>query len=307
MSTGDFYNAVFIRKYVLFSFKEQFVLEKNIFRQYSTLSKKQQGDCAMRIQLYPENSNESNLSVSPYLDTFLLEGAGTPLGAVLVLPGGGYRLRAAHEGDPVAEVFNRMGFHAFTLQYRVLPDQAPCAQKDAVRAMKIIRANAEKWRLDPNKIAILGFSAGGHLAACTGLMHDQIDAGCGDEYDAVSARPDAMILCYSVLSVLKTYTERGIEFGKGSCYCDAEGKEIEPYTMINSNTPPAFIWHTADDVTVPVWCSMRFAERMWEEGISCELHVFPHAPHGRGLGISHQDIEDWPREAGLFLKQHCGF
>lgn len=265
----------------------------------------------MRIELYKEMpvapSGKSEDNFMPYLDTFLLEGASTPLGAVLILPGGGYTHRAIHEGDPVAKTFNKFGFHAFTLQYRVEPYCYPAAQMDAIRAIKIIRANAAKWRVDPDKIAIGGFSAGGHLAACAGLLHDKINPVNGDEADAVSGRPDAMILCYGVLSVTKTYTERNINCYEGTPYRDENGKDINPCELVTPDTPPAYVWHSADDGSVPSACSFKFAEAMNQAGVSCNLHVFPHAPHGKGLAISHNDICKWPEEAAQFLKLWCGF
>ena len=263
----------------------------------------------MRIELYPNGipckSPEDDFV--PYMDTFLLDAAKTPLGAVLVLPGGGYNHRANHEGDPIARRFNDLGYHAFVLQYRVKPSEFPAPQLDVVRALKIIRANAEKWYIQPDKIAVCGFSAGGHLAGCAGMIADDFSVIQGDEADNFSGKADAMILAYGVLSVQMTYTERGKVLSAGTPYQDADGKNIELYSLVDDTTVPAYIWHTATDGAVPVACSVAFAQNMWKHNRTCELHVFPQGPHGRGLGDGMPDIGQWPELAGNFLELNAGF
>lgn len=262
----------------------------------------------MRIQLYPENPNRRDpMAFDPYLDTFLINSVKNPLGAVLVLPGGGYNHRAKHEGDPIAQRFNELGFHAFTLQYRVLPEKAPGAQLDVVRAIKMIRANAEKWCIDPEKIAVCGFSAGGHLAACAGLIADNYDVPMNDETDGVSGRADAMLLCYGVLSTTWTYPDLGRPLCEGIHYCDEKGNIIDPWTLVSEDTPPAYIWHTATDKCVPVECAIAFAREMWKRERTCELHVYPCGRHGLGLGLGLPDIISWSGEAAVFLEKRCGF
>lgn len=262
----------------------------------------------MRIELYPKNiphkSPEDDFI--PYLDTFLVDSVKNPLGAVLVLPGGGYNHRAFHEGDPVAEEFNRLGYHAFVLQYRVKPSTAPAPQMDVTRALKIIRANAEKWFVQPDKIAVCGFSAGGHLAACAGMLGGDYPVEQGDEADSFSGTADAMILCYSVLS-LNWVFERGHTSDPTNPYHTADGKPIEFARLVNDSTPPAYVWHTASDAAVPWTCSVDFARKMWECGRPCELHVFPDVPHGRGLGLGFPDLVRWASESAGFLQHHCGF
>ena len=265
----------------------------------------------MRIELYPGDmpgpSTGMPYEFRPYLDTFELRSVKNPLGAVLILPGGGYNHRALHEGDPIARRFNELGYHAFTLQYRVLPATAPCAQLDVVRAIKIIRANAEKWCIDPEKIAVCGFSAGGHLAACAGMLADRYDLKYNDFTDGVSGCANAMLLCYGVLSTTWTYIERGRTLVSGTHYSDPDGTVIDPIDFVNETTPPAYIWHTATDAAVPVDCSVEFARKMWQCKNTCELHVFPFGPHGRGLGLGFPDMVSWSKEAATFLECRCGF
>ena len=262
----------------------------------------------MRIELYPNGIPVqcAEDDFVPYMDTFLLDAAKTPLGAVLVLPGGGYHHRAPHEGDPVARRFNDLGYHAFVLQYRVQPSTAPAPQLDVVRALKIIRANAEKWYIQPDKIAVCGFSAGGHLAGCAGMIADRYIVEQGDEADSFSGKADAMILAYGVLSVNMLFHDRGRPH-PGTPYCDENDNAIELVQLVNETTPPAFVWHTAADLSVKVESSVLFAQNMWKNHRLCELHIYPDGHHGRGLGFGFSDIISWSSEAAVFLETHCNF
>ena len=242
----------------------------------------------------------------PYVDTFLLDASRNVLGGVLILPGGGYHHRAFHEGDPVAEKFNELGYHAFVLQYRVAPYRYPAPQRDVIRAIKLIRSHAQEWYLDD--LAVLGFSAGGHLAASCGVLGDRIDGNEGDEADKFSGKADAMILCYPVISLTAPISHSGSGlnlFGEDST--EAERAKLNVETLVDENTPPAFLWHTATDQAVNVLNSVEFAKAMWAQGKSCELHVFPEGPHGRGLGMGFKDLKKWPELAADFLELHAGF
>lgn len=257
----------------------------------------------MRINLW---NNGNSDKFQPYIDTFLLPGTSTPLGGVLVLPGGGYRHRAAHEADPIAQKFNALGYHAFVLQYRTFPELFPAPQQDLVRAVKIIRAKAAEWRLE--KLAVLGFSAGGHLAASGTILADEFAVKQGDETDDFSGQADAMILCYPVISMTDDFAHRGSGDNLfGSEAPDTVRAKLNMHDAIDNTTPPAFLWHSADDQAVPVKNSMEFASKMWACGNSCELHVFPHAPHGKGLGMGHRDLCQWPALAAEFLETTVGF
>lgn len=232
----------------------------------------------------------------PTLDLFLVPGdAGrnAPRGAVLVCPGGGYGGRAPHEQAPIAEHFNRAGLHAFVVQYRVAPHRHPAPLLDASRALRIIRRNAEAWRVDPERIAICGFSAGGHLAASLGVHFDLDDLNVGDELDEVNARPDALILAYPVIS--------SEDFGHRGSFRNLLGPDPDPALValmslerqVTTQTPPAFLWHTADDAAVPVKNSLRFAEAMSEHDVPFELHVYPHGVHGLGLAEAQPNVATW--------------
>ncbi len=199
-------------------------------------------------------------------------------GAVLVLPGGGYAIRAPHEGDPVARAYNDCGYHAFVLHYRVSPCRHPAPLADAVQAMRTIRSRATEWKVSPQHIAVCGFSAGGHLAGSLGVLHSRIP----DEAGAPAARPDAMILSYAVLS---TAAQHAGSFDNllGADATDAERDEFSIERSVDTTTPPAFIWHTADDAAVPVENALIMATALRKHRVPFELHVYPSGPHGVGL------------------------
>ncbi len=258
------------------------------------------------IMLWNEQKSApgSEDSFQPYLVPCLLPGDEVR-GCVLVFPGGGYTMRADHEAWPVAERFNALGFHAVVVQYRVSPYRYPGPVEDALRAVRIVRARAPEWRIDPSKIAVLGFSAGGHLACSTGILFDQVPAAAGDEMDSVSARPDAMILCYPVI----TCREKLAHFGSFENLLGTRNRDEFPACSwelhVSSTTPPAFLWHTAEDSAVPVENSLLFSLALRACGIPFELHVFPYGHHGLGLGTKEEysEIRVWPELAAVWLRK----
>ncbi len=258
--------------------------------------------------LWP-HSVASGDGFEPYLETSLLDNVDRPIGLVAVLPGGGYCNRAPHEATPIAEKFNQLGFHSVVIQYRTSPSRFPEPQRDALRAIKIIRANAEKWRVDPDKIALLGFSAGGHLAASCGTIFEEVSTDCGDSVDAFSGRPDAMVLCYPVISITEDFGHQGS--GKNLLgeerFAEPEARRFDLEHRVTAATPPAFIWHTATDGGVSVKNSLAFAEAMWAQHLTASLHVFPEGRHGLGLAPEYPDIRRWPELAADFLVASCAF
>ena len=261
-------------------------------------------DLRSRIEKSPSGHHADDFM--PFLELFPLSAARQPLGGVLVLPGGGYAHRAYHEGAPVAEKFNELGYHAFVLQYRVAPYRYPAPQRDLVRAVKLIRSMSAPWRLD--KLAVLGFSAGAHLAASGTMLADSFSDPQGDEADKFSGRADAMILCYPVISLVSNFANTGSGVALfGSDAPDEERRKLNMDELVDENTPPTFLWHTADDAGVPIRNSTSFAEKMWAKGNSCELHVFPHGPHGSGLAMGLYHAKLWPELAAEFLENPAGF
>lgn len=228
-----------------------------------------------------------------------------PLPCVVVLPGGAYAVRADHEGGPIAEFFNEKGYHAVVVNYRVSPNRHPAPLADVQRAVRILRANADEWRIDPNRVIVLGFSAGGHLAASS-IVLDAVETEkelLTDAIDGYDCRPNGAILCYPVISVDSDYGHVGS--GK-NLLGEHYGEEKDAFCLankINESTPKAFLWHTSDDASVNVKNSLYFAEQLRDHGIRFELHVYPHGPHGLGLAQNYPDVRAWAELAADWIKR----
>lgn len=213
--------------------------------------------------------------------------------AVIVFPGGGYNHKAAHEGEPVALWLNSIGISAFVLEYRVYPYQHPYPLLDAQRAVRYVRYHAHEWKIDPNRIGVLGFSAGGHLASTVGTHFDLGNSNSNDPVERMSCRPDAMILCYPVI----TFGEFRHDGSMKALLGDNPSRELVDFlsneTQVTSETPPAFLWHTANDQAVPVENSLLFASALSRNKIPFELHIFPDGRHGLGLAQEHPQVSGW--------------
>lgn len=246
----------------------------------------------------------SDAETPNYMTTYLID-TDKPLPCIVIYPGGGYHKRAYHEGEPVAEFFNRRGFHAVVAEYRVAPNRDPAPLADAQRAVKLVRYHADEWKIDPNRIVTLGFSAGGHLCASTLVCDEVIPEGhTPDAIDAMPHRPNGGILCYPVISVESDYGHTGS--GKnllGERY-ETEKAAYNLSKKVTEDTPKAFLWHTSDDASVNVKNSLIFAERMRDAGIPFELHVFPHGKHGLGLAPDHADIRQWADLAADWVERN---
>lgn len=237
----------------------------------------------------------------PTLTTFRLPGE-EPRGAVVVVPGGGYGGRADHEREPIARFFNDAGLHAFVLDYRVAPHRHPEPLNDAARAVRLIRSRAIEWRVKPDKIAVLGFSAGGHLTASLGVFFDEGDASSADPVARISSRPDALVLCYPVISSGKFGHQGSFENLLGPDASDADREMMSLEKRVRDDTPPTFLWSTADDDLVPVENSLMFAAALREKGIPFEMHVYPKGPHGLGLASDDPHIATWATLCAQWLK-----
>lgn len=223
-------------------------------------------------------------------------------GAVIVCPGGGYGMKAEHERFPIGEAIRRFGVNAFTLDYRVAPYRHPAPLLDAQRAIRLVRHRAGEWGIDPDHIAILGFSAGGHLCAMAGTHFDGGDPCAADPVDRASCRPDGFIPCYAVSS-FKSFPHGGTLAnltGKTGLSLE-EARFFSAEYNVTEETPPAFLWHTAQDDAVPVEQSMRLAQALFDHGVPCALHVFPYGRHGIGLGADNPQAKDWPALLGAWL------
>jgi acetyl esterase/lipase len=189
---------------------------------------------------------------APGLDLFLLDD-GQPHGLVVVFPGGGYNHLAAHEGAPVTEWLNTAGFSACVLNYRVAPYCHPIPFQDASRAMRTVRAHAAEWGVKSEKIGVLGFSAGGHLAATLSTQFDTGDPATTDPVERASSRPNAAILCYPVITLTRSFAHAGSgQSLLGENPAPGLMESLSAENRVTPSTPPCFLWHTADDASVPV-------------------------------------------------------
>jgi len=229
--------------------------------------------------------------------------------AVVICPGGGYvQLSIDLEGTDIARYFNSIGVAAAVLKYRlpsletnIHPHRAPLM--DAQRAVRLVRFNAEKWNIDPRKIGIMGFSAGGHLASTLGTHFDQGDHSSADSVEQQSCRPDFMILIYPVISF--TDSVRRTRSRKALLGEDPQMDLVFDYSnelQVKADTPPAFFVHADNDSGVPVENSLRMVQAMRAKQIPVELHVLSEGGHGFGLGLHNEHVASWTNSLGLWLK-----
>ncbi len=212
----------------------------------------------------------------------------------IVFPGGAYAVRATHEGEGYAEYFNSCGMDAFVCEYRVTPAYFPLPLLDARRAVRYVRAHAVEFGVNPDKIAVVGSSAGGHLAALLSTYTDSIDFEDTDEVDRINPLPNATVLCYPVIHAPDDMNVSHIGSFQnllGSAY--GEREKFSPDLLVTDSTPTAFIWHTSMDDTVNVMNSYLYAKSLREHGIPHELHVFPNGWHGLGLAEENPHVAQW--------------
>ena len=240
------------------------------------------------MPMYDENIDSPNSMTAYFVPTSMFE----KLPAIVILPGGGYGGRASkHEGEEIAKFYQSNGIHAFVVDYRLHPYKFPVPLMDAQRAIKILKKNADKYNIDENKIFVIGFSAGGHLASCVATMEDY--AKIGDEYDSISPSVAGAILSYAVTSAIP---EDGSVTECVAKLTDESREELErltTYKRVTENTPPCFIWHTSEDNVVPMTHSLMFADALHEKNIPVEMHIFPKGPHGVGLAKNRRDVSMW--------------
>jgi acetyl esterase/lipase len=234
----------------------------------------------------------------PTLEVFLPSKQNATGKAVVICPGGGYQQLAYDwEGTDVAKWLNSKGIAAFVLKYRLpksLKVNSKAPLKDAQRAVRLVRQNSKKWNISKDKIGIMGFSAGGHLASTLGTHYDDNRDSLFNSIDSLSARPDFMVLVYPVITMKSPYTHNG---SRNNLLGKAPKKElINHYSNelhVNKNTPPTFIVHSSDDKAVPVMNSILFYQALLKENINTEMHIYPKGGHGFGLAIGKGHLQTW--------------
>lgn len=222
-----------------------------------------------------------------------------PRPAILVLPGGGYARQADHEAEPVAEWLASLGIHAFVLRYRVAPHRHPAPLEDAKEAMLYIRNGPHGLAVDTERVGVLGFSAGGHLAATLSTA-----AATGNpDLDVAGAVPDLSVLCYPVASMTHETHQGSVENLLGAAPPSNLLTALSAELNVTPRTPPAFLWHTADDPAVPVSNSMNYAKALYAAGVPAELHVFPQGRHGLGLSPGDPGPRQWTALCAAWLER----
>ncbi len=241
-------------------------------------------------------TSESPDQAQPSLKAWEVSGADI---AVVVCPGGGYVGKADHEGGPVAERLNTHGIAGFVLDYRVQPCHPMAPLADARRALRVVRGMGYKY------VGILGFSAGANLACSAATHYDAGDPDAPDAVERLSCRPDFFVPCYPVAS-FHQFPNIGSVNALLPDFDDMKLRRFFSAELnVTADTPPAYIWHTSDDGSVPVENSLVLAGALSRCGVPFELHVFPHGRHGIGLAPDFPDAGTWPEECARFIQSVC--
>lgn len=232
-----------------------------------------------------------------------------PAPAVLIFPGGGYRIVSIDkEGHKIAQWFNKNGVNAIVLKYRLglfdgSGNHQPAMLNDAIRSIQLIRKNAKKWNIDASKIAVMGFSAGGHLASSLSVHFEDEFEGREDLDKDISAQPNFCILAYPVITMNDKYTHWGSRrFSLGTNPTNTEMNFYSSNLNVKPNTPPTFLFHTSDDKSVPVQNSVLYYLALKEMGIPVEMHIFEHGTHGVAFAENNETLNQWQKLLAKWLK-----
>jgi acetyl esterase/lipase len=225
--------------------------------------------------------------------------------AVVICPGGSYRALASnHEGRQVASYLNSLGVAAFVLRYRLGPRyHHPIELGDAQRAIRLLRSHAADWRLDPARIGIVGFSAGGHLAMTASTKFDAGNTAASDPIDRLSSRPDFSILGYPVISMTEDWTHKGSRtMLLGENFDPELAKSLSGEKAVTKETPPTFIFQTTEDTVVPAENAVHYYLALRKAAVPAEMHVFEKGPHGVGLANDDAALSEWSKLMANWLR-----
>ncbi len=242
----------------------------------------------------------------PFSGEFLPNSNNRP--AVIIFPGGGYSFVSEREAEPIAMKYLSMGFSAFILDYSVAPSVFPTSLFEAAYSIGCVRENADEFGIDPNKIAVVGFSAGGHLAASVSCFWNEsfISDALGTKSDML--KPNAAVLSYPVISSSKFAHIDSFKSLLGSRFGDPKlMQKLSLENAVNANTPPSFLWHTFEDGLVSVKNSLLYTSALQSAGIPFELHIYQRGGHGLSLaneitGDVMPDCQNWIDMSGRWIK-----
>ena len=226
--------------------------------------------------------------------------------AVIICPGGGYtRLAMAKEGSDLTRMLNRLGVSAFVLKYRLKEYGHPAPLQDVLRAIRIVRSRAGELGVRPDRIGVMGSSAGGHLAASAATLYDVPEGRTGAELDAVSARPTFIALLYPVITMKGAFVHAG---SRRSLLGESPKPELvdrlSVELQVTKDTPPAFMVHTEEDTSVPLENSLLFFQALRQFKIDSELHLYEKGPHGFGTRADLGPTSDWPKRWEDWMRSH---
>ena len=295
---------------LFFGITSQLVAQNQVIPLWKTIPQEIKASDYQEKEIIKDGKVQSTSQVSiPTVSIFFTKEIKQNQTAVIILPGGGYsHLAIDKEGTKVAEWLNSLGIVAFVLKYRlpsdlIMTNKTVGPLQDAQEAMRIVRLNAAKWNIDPNKIGILGFSAGGHLASTLSTHYDE---RVYETSSKISARPDFSLLIYPVISMEDEITHKG---SQTSLLGKNPSKDlIDSYSnekKITAQTPPAFIVHATDDTAVLPENSINYYLALKKNGVTSELHLYEKGGHGFGLGVKDtskfwtKDCEEWLKTNGL--------
>jgi acetyl esterase/lipase len=273
------------------------------------------------IRLWPADAPEAKGKAcedTPTLTVFEPQKGHENGSAVVIFPGGAYAHLAANlEGRQFADWFAARGFRAFVLSYRLSSNGylLPVPLLDARRAVQLVRARAQDYQINPHRIVVIGFSAGGHLAALSGTQFVAGTPEAADPIERVSSRPDYLVLGYPWIGAISSDTSH-LSYCKifnVMEQCEALRAAYSPDLFVTKETPPTFWYHTFNDKTVPVEQGLRFYEALVKAGVPAEAHIFANGPHGTGLGRGDAALDQWPnllegwlRAQGLLTVEPAG-
>lgn len=261
------------------------------------------------IGLWPDDSPEIDRSSKALRPALRVYPAGNgPAPTVVIFPGGGYGIVSEREGEPVARWLNGAGFTAIVVTYRVAPHRYPAALRDAIRAVRLARHHGTAWGVQPDRLAVMGFSAGGHLVGSLATLGDtELPGNEPDDLVGISPAPDALVLCYPVVTFTAPFAHEGSPANQHGEAVSADGRRgwsLEH--RVTASTPPTFLWHTAPDEPVPVENSLLFAGALAAHRVPFALHVFPDGEHGLNLAADEPLASAWPALCAAWLHDTLG-
>lgn len=241
----------------------------------------------------------------PTLTIYMPPNTTGPMTAVIVAPGGGYRtLSMNKEGRIPANYLNSLGVAAFVLKYRLGPKyRHPIELGDMQRAIRTLRSRAAEWRLAPDRIGVMGFSAGGHLASTASTQFDRGNPAAADPIDRASSRPDFAILGYPVISLSEPWTHQGSRTMLLGDNADAAlARRLSTDTLVTPETPPTFLFHTNADTAVPVENSVHYFLALRKARVPAEMHIFKDGAHGAGMPMNDTALSEWPKVLANWMR-----